>query len=67
MLDAIGDLYLLGHPLLASFVAHKSGHALNNLLARELLANADAWEYVTFDDRETAPRSLVGWLTLPAS
>lgn len=67
VLDAIGDLYLLGHPLLASFVAHKSGHALNNLLARELLANADAWEYVTFDDRETAPRSLVGWLTLPAS
>lgn len=66
LLDAIGDLYLLGHPLLASFAAHKSGHALNNQLARELLANPDAWEYVTFDNQESAPRSVVSWLTSPA-
>ena len=52
VLDAIGDLYLLGHPLLASFTAHKSGHALNNVLARELLANPDAWEFVVFEDQE---------------
>ena len=65
VLDAIGDLYLLGHPLLASFVAHKSGHALNNLLARELLASPDAWEYVTFEDHEQAPKSVLSWLALP--
>ena len=66
VLDAIGDLYLLGHPLLASFSAHKSGHALNNLLARELMANPDAWEYVSFEDQELAPQAVVRWLTLPA-
>ena len=66
VLDAIGDLYLLGHPLLASFTAHKSGHALNNALARELLANPDAWEFVTFDQLDEAPQAVVRWLTLPA-
>ena len=66
VLDAIGDLYLLGHPLLASFTAHKSGHALNNLLARELLANPDAWEYVSFDDQARAPAAVARWLALPA-
>ncbi len=66
VLDAIGDLYLLGHPLLASFTAHKSGHALNNALARELLANPDAWEYVTFEDQAQAPQSVARWLALPA-
>ena len=66
VLDAIGDLYLLGSPLLASFTAHKSGHALNNLLARELLAHPEAWEYVTFDDAAQAPRAVVNWLALPA-
>ncbi|WP_301102884.1 UDP-3-O-acyl-N-acetylglucosamine deacetylase [Propionivibrio sp.] len=64
VLDAIGDLYLLGSPLLASFTAHKSGHALNNALARELLANPDAWEYVTFSDQ--APQAVANWLALPA-
>jgi UDP-3-O-[3-hydroxymyristoyl] N-acetylglucosamine deacetylase len=67
VLDAIGDLYLLGHPLLASFTAHKSGHALNNALARELLGNPDAWEYVSFDDQALAPRAVTRWLALPAS
>ena len=66
VLDAIGDLYLLGHPLLASFTAHKSGHALNNALARELLANPDAWEYVAFEDQVQAPQAVVRWLALPA-
>lgn len=66
VLDAIGDLYLLGQPLLASFVAHKSGHALNNALARQLLATPDAWEYVSFEDAGLAPPSLSRWLALPA-
>jgi UDP-3-O-[3-hydroxymyristoyl] N-acetylglucosamine deacetylase len=67
VLDAIGDLYLLGHPLLASFSAHKSGHALNNTLARALLANPDAWEYASFEDRAHAPPSSISsWLALPA-
>ena len=66
VLDAIGDLYLLGHPLLASFTAHKSGHALNNALARELLANPDAWEYVVFEDQAQAPQAIVRWLAQPA-
>jgi UDP-3-O-[3-hydroxymyristoyl] N-acetylglucosamine deacetylase len=65
LLDAIGDLYLLGHPLLAAFTAHKSGHALNNLLARELLAHPDAWELVTFEDAARAPQSVVRWLAQP--
>jgi UDP-3-O-[3-hydroxymyristoyl] N-acetylglucosamine deacetylase len=62
VLDAIGDLYLLGHPLLASMSAHKSGHALNNLLARELLAHPETWEYVTFEDAAKAPPSIINWL-----
>lgn len=65
VLDAIGDLYLLGHPLLASFSAHKSGHALNNALARELLANADAWEFVSFEDLAQAPAGVARWLAQP--
>jgi UDP-3-O-[3-hydroxymyristoyl] N-acetylglucosamine deacetylase len=62
----IGDLYLLGHPLLAAFSAHKSGHALNNALARALLATPTAWEYVSFEDRELAPATVSRWLALPA-
>jgi UDP-3-O-[3-hydroxymyristoyl] N-acetylglucosamine deacetylase len=60
LLDAIGDLYLAGHPLLAKFSAFKSGHALNNRLLRELLANAQAFEIVTFDSEQQAPR-LTAW------
>jgi UDP-3-O-[3-hydroxymyristoyl] N-acetylglucosamine deacetylase len=55
VLDAIGDLYLLGHPILGAFVAHKTGHALNNKLARELLASPSAWELVSFERQEEAP------------
>ncbi|HEU0198263.1 MAG TPA: UDP-3-O-acyl-N-acetylglucosamine deacetylase [Nevskiaceae bacterium] len=56
ILDAMGDLYLLGHPLLASYTAYKSGHALNNKLARALLADKSAWDVVTFgDDHTPAP------------
>lgn len=66
VLDAIGDLYLLGYPLLAAFTAHKSGHALNNLLARELLAVPDAWELVSFQDEAQAPQAVVNWLAQSA-
>ncbi len=55
VLDAIGDLYLLGHPLIGAFSAHKSGHALNNRLLRTIVADQDAWELVSFDDAEDAP------------
>jgi UDP-3-O-[3-hydroxymyristoyl] N-acetylglucosamine deacetylase len=55
VLDAIGDLYMLGHPLLGAFTAYKSGHALNNALLRALLADSTAWEYVTFERIEEAP------------
>ena len=65
VLDAIGDLYLLGHPILGSFRAHKSGHALNNILARELLANPESWEYVTFEDQARTPQAVARWLALP--
>jgi len=59
ILDAIGDLYLLGNSLIGEFRAHKSGHALNNLLLRKLIANEDAWEVVTFDKIEDAPISYI--------
>jgi UDP-3-O-[3-hydroxymyristoyl] N-acetylglucosamine deacetylase len=55
ILDAIGDLYLLGHPLIGAFRGHKSGHALNNRLLRALLANQSAWEEVTFEDSANVP------------
>jgi len=58
ILDAMGDLYLLGKPLLASYVAFRSGHAMNNLLLRELLSQPDAYELVTFDDARKAPPGL---------
>ena len=58
MLDAIGDLYLAGHPLLAAYSAFKSGHALNNKLLRALLADASAFELVSFDDASQAPAGM---------
>jgi len=58
ILDAIGDLVLAGHPLLAAYRAFKSGHALNNRLVRALLADRSAWEIVTFDDETRAPAGL---------
>ncbi len=57
MLDAIGDLYLLGKSLIGEFKGYKSGHSLNNKLICELLANEDAWEIVTFEDADVAPIS----------
>ena len=59
LLDAIGDLYLLGRPLLGAFTAHKSGHALNNRLLRAALAQADALEAVVFESPEEAPAGVV--------
>lgn len=56
ILDAMGDLYLLGKPLLASYSAFRSGHALNNKLLRELLSRTDAWEVVSFADEKLAPK-----------
>ncbi len=55
ILDAIGDLYLLGHQLIGEFSAFKSGHALNNKLIRALMAQPEAWELVTYDDPAEAP------------
>ena len=56
ILDAVGDLYLLGHSLIGEFVGYKSGHGLNNQLLRELLQHQDAWEFVEFAE-ESAPIS----------
>ncbi|HSG22883.1 MAG TPA: UDP-3-O-acyl-N-acetylglucosamine deacetylase, partial [Azonexus sp.] len=63
ILDAVGDLYLLGHPLLAAFSSHKGGHALNNQLARELLNHQESWELVTFESAERAPEGVTRWLS----
>lgn len=66
ILDAIGDLYLLGHPLLAAYTSHKGGHALNNQLARELLLRQEAWELVSFADAARAPQGVTRWLAQAA-
>lgn len=60
VLDAIGDLYLMGNPLLGAFSAHKSGHALNNRLLRELTLRQDAWEMVSFERADEAPFGVLG-------
>lgn len=57
ILDAIGDIYLLGHSIIGEYSAYKSGHALNNIAVRALLAEADAWEFVTFENAKEAPVS----------
>ncbi|MCB1775152.1 MAG: UDP-3-O-acyl-N-acetylglucosamine deacetylase [Gammaproteobacteria bacterium] len=57
ILDAIGDLYLLGHSLIGAFIGYKSGHELNNRLLKALIAQPEAWEEVTYDDAERAPIS----------
>lgn len=58
VLDAIGDLYLCGHPLLAAYSAHKAGHALNNQILRVLLEDRSAWEIVTFEKPAATPRAV---------
>jgi len=57
VLDAIGDLYLLGHSLIGAFSGYKSGHEVNNMLLRKLLEQQDAWELVSFEDEQDAPIS----------
>ncbi len=64
ILDAIGDLYLLGHTLIGAFKGHKSGHALNNQLLRALLADSEAWEEAVFEDTLAAPISYAQPLAL---
>lgn len=59
ILDAVGDLYLLGSSLIGAFNGYKSGHALNNKILRKLLSEKDAWEFVTFEDTATSPISYV--------
>lgn len=59
ILDAIGDLYLLGHSLIGEFTGYKSGHGLNNKLLRTLLADKDAWEMITYESEEEAPISFM--------
>ncbi|MDB5818644.1 MAG: UDP-3-O-[3-hydroxymyristoyl] N-acetylglucosamine deacetylase [Rhizobacter sp.] len=58
ILDAIGDLYVIGHPLIASYTAFKSGHALNNQLLRKVLADPGSYEFVTFEDASLAPAGM---------
>ncbi len=64
VLDAIGDLYLLGHPLVGSFNAHKSGHKLNNRLLRLLVTQQEAWELITYKENEEPPIAFIR--TVPA-
>jgi len=64
VLDAIGDLYLLGHPLVGSFSAHKSGHKLNNRLLRSLVAQQESWELITYKENEEPPIAFIR--TVPA-
>jgi UDP-3-O-[3-hydroxymyristoyl] N-acetylglucosamine deacetylase len=67
ILDAIGDLYLLGHSLIGEFSGHKSGHGLNNRLLRTLLADPAAWEAVVFEKLEEAPISYVRTQSIPTA
>jgi len=66
VLDAIGDLYLLGHPLIGQYTAYKSGHGLNNALARSLLAHPEAFELTTFARADEVPSAFQGWQLAPA-
>jgi UDP-3-O-[3-hydroxymyristoyl] N-acetylglucosamine deacetylase len=67
VLDAIGDLYLLGHPLIGQYTAFKPGHALNNALARALLGRSDAWDFVAFDTDDEVPSAFQDWAVLGAT
>jgi UDP-3-O-[3-hydroxymyristoyl] N-acetylglucosamine deacetylase len=66
VLDAIGDLYIIGHPLIGAFSAYKSGHALNNKLLRALLEDVQAWEFATFEHAEEAPGAFIRLQAQPA-
>ena len=67
ILDAIGDLYLLGHNLVGSFEGYKSGHTVNNALLRELLARPETWEVTTYDDPENSPITYLDPIIDPSS
>ena len=67
VLDAIGDLYLLGRPLIGQYTAYKPGHALNNALARALLAREDAWEVVSFRADDDLPSAWKDWAAIGAA
>ena len=66
VLDAVGDLYLLGSPLIGAYTAFKSGHALNNRLLRDTLEKKDAWEYVTFQEDALVPSAFGAWREVAA-
>lgn len=57
ILDAIGDLYIIGHQIIGAFEGYRSGHAINNQLLRKLLNHPESWEFVTFNDSEDVPSS----------
>jgi UDP-3-O-[3-hydroxymyristoyl] N-acetylglucosamine deacetylase len=59
ILDAVGDLYLLGHPVIGAFTGHKSGHALNNVAARALLADTSSWAFVSFQPGDPLPSAFI--------
>ena len=65
ILDAVGDLYLLGHPLIGAFHGYKAGHALHNRLLRELMQEQAAWEFATFDSLDALPQGFFGLTTQP--
>ena len=67
VLDAIGDLYLLGHNLVGSFEGYKSGHTVNNALLRELLARPETWEVITYDDPNNSPITYLDPIIDPSS
>lgn len=55
VLDAVGDLYVLGHPIIGEFVGYKAGHMMNNMLIRELVKDPSAYEFVVYEEAETSP------------
>ncbi len=67
VLDAIGDLFLMGYSFIGEFRAFKSGHALNNALLRELIKREDAWEFVTFDDPALSPIQFAGAVSVASA
>lgn len=67
ILDAIGDLYIVGHPIIGAFEGHKSGHAINNALLRAILADETSYEWVTFSENENLPDAFFGVETLQAA
>ena len=63
ILDAVGDLYLLGHPVIGAFTGHKSGHALNHRAARALLSDTSSWSFISFQPGDPLPSTFIEPLT----